>query len=276
MTRTFWADPPWRGGRGPFRLGLTPIAESDWLPEPVDNSERLRKQDLLRNRRADVLARMDADGGAVDAVVTFVRDRLKARGWPEMAGDEDPLAAIALAVPEDLCVMMASARGWVLAGACLCSPSFWRLADKIGHPLDVIHAPVQGLDAVLGERMTRFLDRLPLDRVFERVNWNVHLSRERFQPRPERWPNVLEPADCDGLHIRSERQTLRRVDAERILFSIDVRQFPLAELADHPRARDDLEAAIRNMTPPERSAFGYARHGAALLEWLGQLRAMST
>lgn len=271
MSRTFWADPPWRGGRGPFRLGLAPVAESEWLPLPASGEERARKLDLLTHRRDEVLARVHTASGAVDAVAAFVSERLAVRGWSTGTDDTDPLAAVALQVPDDLCVMIASTNGWVLAGACLCSPSFWRLADKIGRPLNQIHAPVRGLDAVLGDRMARFLDGLPLDRIFERANWNVHRDTDRFHPMPEQREQPLVAADCATLHIRSERQTLRRVDADCILFTIDVRQFPLTDLATETRARDDLEAAIRGMTPDERGSFGYARHGAALLEWLQAL-----
>ncbi len=271
MSRTFWADPPWRGGRGPFRLGLAPVTESEWLPLPASPLECARKLDLLTRRRDEVLARVPSHRGAVDSVAGFVSERLTARGWSSSTVDSDPLAAVALQVPDDLCVMVATAEGWVLAGACLCSPSFWRLADKIGRPLEQIHAPVKGLDAALGDRMARFLDGLPVDRVFQRANWNVHRDPERFHPVPEQWDRLLVPSDCPSLHIRSERQTLRRIDATCILFTIDVRQFPLTELAPETGARDDLEAALRGMTPDERASFGFARHGAALLEWLQTL-----
>jgi hypothetical protein len=271
MSRAFWADPPWRGGRGPFRLGLAPVAESEWLPLPASREEHARKLDLLTHRRDEVLARVHAAERVVDAVAAFVSGQLAARGWTPLSGDSDPLAAAALQVPEDLCVMMASPQGWVLAGACLCSPSFWRLADKIGRPLAQIHAPVSGLDAVLGDRMARFLDGLPVGRVFERSNWNVHRDLDRFHPLPEQWERPLLASDCVTLHIRSERQTLRRMDAQCMLFTIDVRQFPLTDLVQERAARVDLEAALRGMSPEERAASGYARHGAALLEWLHAL-----
>lgn len=70
------------------------------------------------------------------------------------------------------------------------------------------------------------------------------------------------------LHVRSERQTLAKIDADSILFTIDVGQFPLGSIVRHPAAMADLRRAVIAMTPDERQSFRYARHGELLLRWL--------
>jgi hypothetical protein len=269
MTAAFWLDPPWRSGQTPFRMGLREITEAEWLPDPICRDEYRRKSMLLTDRRDAVLAEMVDHRRAVAEVADAIRQRLTARGCAEIPPpDEHPLARAALMVPDDLCVLVPGEGGWVLAGACLCSPSFWRLADKIGRPMPTIHGPVPGLEAALGHRVAQFLDRLPVGRIFERRNWNIHRNAERFHPQPENWDPPPTEAECARLQVRSERQTLRRVDADSLLFTIAVSVHPLAEIRDHPAAMVDMLAAIEGMSGDERASFGYRHHGAALTLWL--------
>lgn len=265
----FWSDPPWRGGRPPFRLGLQPVAESVWLPDPICNDEYRRKSMLLAEARQAVLADLPEQIETVRAGAEWVRDALLARGYPERDhAERHPLARAALLVPDDLCILAPGLEGYVLIGACLCSPSYWRLADKIGKPLVGIHAPVEGLEQAIGPAIARFMDNLPPGRVFERRNWNIHRDAERFHPVPDVWDPRPGPADCAALYVRSERQTLRRLDGGGILFTIGVGVYPLAAIRAYPAARMDLLAAIAAMSPAERRSFGYHHHGDALVAYL--------
>jgi hypothetical protein len=265
----FWTDPPWRGGKTPFRMGLAPIAEASWLPAKICKNEYQRKSMLLSTRREAVLAELAPHRPDIHAVADAVREQLLARGYPEQPeSDPHPLARAALLVPDDLCVLVREAAGWHLVGACLCSPSYWRLAEKLGQPLPGIHAPVQGLEQHLGPAIARFLDNLPVGRCFARRNWNIHRTAERFHPEPEDWRSPPGPADCDGLYLRSERQTFRRFSPHTLLFTIDVGVHPLRDIRGYPSAAADLLAAIGAMSPVELASFGYRHHGAALETWL--------
>ena len=287
----FFANPPWAGGRGPFRLGLAPIDRSAWLAEAIAPEEQARKRELLVRARNTVLPRASGWDITIDVAAAAVALRIAERvsdpvsdpvselvdeqaAHPTLWPDEpDPLAQAALCVPEDLCVMARSSSGWTLVGACLCSPSFWRLGEKIGRPIDAVHAPVIGLEAALGAQIAQFLDRLPVGRVFERRNWNLHRDTERYHPHPETALPPSVPSDCAALHVRSERQTLAKLRADCILFTIDVGQFPLAAIARHPEAVSDLRRALAAMTPDEQRSFRYGRHGELLLQWLDTLLA---
>jgi len=250
-------------------MGLAPIPESSWLPAKICKDEYQRKLMLLSSKRAAVLGELAAYRPDIDAIADGVRNALLARGYPERPEtDSHPLARAALLVPDDLCVLAREAAGWRLVGACLCSPSYWRLADKLGRPLPAIHAPVQGLEQRLGPAIARFLDNLPVGRCFARRNWNIHRTAERFHPEPEDWRSPPGPAECDGLYLRSEQQSFRKFSPHELLFTIDVSVYRLGDIRGYPEAAADLLAAIGAMTAVERTSFGYRHHGAALETWL--------
>ena len=68
-----------------------------------------------------------------------------------------PLETAARLVPEDLCLMRRIESGYVLAAACVCFPSRWRLADKIGRSLAAIrgrHRELTGQRGLAAARRT--------------------------------------------------------------------------------------------------------------------------
>ncbi len=99
---------------------------------PIRDSER--KRVLLRDRRADVLAAMP---GAESLLPTIEH--------------------AALLVEDDLCLVRPDG---VLAAACLCAPSHWVLADKLGRPIADVHRAVPYYRTELARRVDTFLSRL--------------------------------------------------------------------------------------------------------------------
>ena len=262
----FWRDPPWRGGRTQFRLGLSQIDEDDWLGEPIDDAERARKRRLLESRRDAVVRRVPGFEALEAAAAGFVAGVLGGRGV-QVPSAPSTLDALALTVPDDLCLLAPSAAGHRLVAACLCSPSYWRLGEKIGKTMPGVHGPVPGLNDAVGEMLQRFFDNLPAGRVFHRRNFLVHQSDEPFHPEDERWEPVTV-SRCPSLFLRSETQTLRRVSDDGVLFTIRVQSLPLGGIARHPQAAADLLAAMDRMSDNERRAFGAPHHGAALRQYL--------
>src|SRR5262249_3271381 len=59
VTDSFWRDPPWRGGKGGYRMGLRPIDASAWLPDLISASELDRKRALLDDGASGVFAALD-------------------------------------------------------------------------------------------------------------------------------------------------------------------------------------------------------------------------
>ncbi len=175
-----------------------------------------------------------------------------------------------LLVPDDLCLMERDGESYRLTAACVCSPSYWRLTEKIGRTLDGIHGPVPTLNDKLGVTMLQFFDRLPDGAVFERRNWLIHTSAELYHPQSDPWPTVAA-TDATGLVVRSERQTLRRLDPTTVVFTIRVSCHPLAEIVSYRDAARDLLTALESKDEAERSATGYRFFGPAVVAFLNSV-----
>jgi dimethylamine monooxygenase subunit A len=262
----FWLDPPWRGARRGYRMGLKPIADGAWLPVPISSAEHARKAALIERNAPPVVAAVPGSELLQQHVLDAVRGRHGTPRMPQAIADDErlpPLARAALVVPEDLCLMQRANSAYRLVAACVCSPSYWSLSEKIGRTLTEVHAPVPGLEAAIGPAMAAFFERISAGVVFERRNWFVHLDAEPFQPRPEVWGAVAgEDLDPERLVMRSERQTLARIAPDAVLFTILVSCRPLSEIARYPSAAHELRAALAALDDDQRAGSGY-HHFAA-------------
>ena len=104
-----------------------------------------------------------------DAVEAHCREH--AAGAPSAGaplGDDDIELAGRL-VAEDLMLMERRPEGWVLTAACLCFPSRWALADKLGRRIEEIHAPVPGLNDRLAPKISQFFDKLAPGKLVEHL-----------------------------------------------------------------------------------------------------------
>ncbi|MBK1657199.1 heme-dependent oxidative N-demethylase family protein [Paracraurococcus ruber] len=257
---------------GPFRMaiGLLACPEAEWfeLDEhyPAEMAER---RDLLATRHDEVFAAIPESAAARAECLALVADHLPRHhpAWFRRAGDRlynaltgedwdlaappcDPLELAGRLVQEDLCLIRPEAAGAVLEAAILCAPSRWKLAEKIGHPLVQVHAPVPFYAERLGAPVDRFMRHLKDGRIALRRNWSVVDSPALFQPggkhRTARDPDITPANAGERLHLRTERQTFRRLPATgRVLFGIRVHSTPVARIAAMPGASARLAAAVR-------------------------------
>ena len=165
---------------------------------------------------------------------------------------------------------MAGPRYRLVAGV-LCFPSHWRLADKLGRPLEVIHEPVPGFADGLAATVDRFFATLQVARPVWRVNWSLVDTPQLFLPPEHRAERKASPPSAAGeqLWLRVERQTLRRLPRSGdVLFGIRTHLAPLAAVIDGPAAARALAARVREMPPAMAAYKGIAAIRDALLEWL--------
>ena len=128
------------------------------------------------------------------------------------------LQSCCLWIQEDICLLQALNNEYVLTAASVCSPSNWRLSEKIGKALGAIHDPVPGYGDTLHAKTNRLLHRLSKDKVIIRYNWSVQAGNELCW-QSELDP-ILEPAEP---YWRVERQTLRRLpETGAIVFGIRI------------------------------------------------------
>ncbi len=287
---------------GPFRLsmGLVPLELKDWIePDAQCAVELKEKERLLTERRDEVFAVLPEAGPGAAETLALLVEHLPSR-FPELyrrSGEQldtlatgqqwevhnTPLHPLDLAgrlIQEDLCLMQWQAHTQVyhLVGASLCFPTRWRLADKIGRPLNEIHAPIPGYAEQLAPTMDKFFDRLKVEKPVWRLNWSLMDDPALFQPtRSGRKRADITPENAGHtLWLRMERQTLRRLPhTHDILFTIRVYVRPLAHLASRPDRAAQLAAALRALPPSMRLYKNLPQFIEAALTWLDRAFAKS-
>ena len=267
---------PFLSGPDGLAMGLSALDPAEWI-EVDDRFARdlAERRRLLAECRDEVFAALPGSEAGQRETLDLLLEHLPRR-FPELyevadrrvrnrvtgeefALDDSGMAPLELAgrlVQEDLCLMRPGAEGYVLAAACLCFPSHWRLHDKLGQPMRAIHEPVPGFAERLGGPADRFLAAIRPERPVFRLNWGVTDSPELFAPHGrERRPGTTAANAGARLWLRVERQTLRRLPRSGdVLFTIRTHLTPLAEVAGVPGAAAALVGRIEAM-PPEFAAY---------------------
>jgi hypothetical protein len=178
---------------------------------------------------------------------------------------EERLWQASLAVPEDLVIMVPDGDTYRLGAASLCSPSHWRLEEKIGRTMREIHDPIPGIHDVLSPRIDRFFATQREDFPIERYNWALQDDAELYALPGH--SSAAVSADAP-LWYRVERQTLRRLPVSGALaFTIRVYMNPLASLQSVDGAIPALLDAI-DATPPALAEYkSFDRYAPALARW---------
>jgi hypothetical protein len=276
---------------GPYRLamGLHALDLEDWIEVGRDFDQQMAERDrLLDERRDEVFAALPESAPGQAEVLALLLDHLPAR-FPSLfarsgadllcrrtgerlrSDPAQPLLAAGRLVQEDFCLMQKGACGYRLTAAILCFPAHWRLADKLGHPLDVIHAPVPDFDARLARPVDRFFGSLQVERPVWRTNWSLVDTPELFRPPEHRArPRTILAAQAgEQLWLRVERQTLRRLPRSGdVLFGIRTYVEPLAKVADAPGVARALAARVRELPPAMAAYKGIAAIREPLLAYL--------
>jgi hypothetical protein len=259
---------PFLAGHDPLRMGVATIGARDWFELGDDYAAQMaEKQRLLRARRADVFQMLpEAEAPARELLAMIAAwapathpDRFAREGDAIRRPDgrsvalsgAPPLEAAALLVQEDLCLLQPTAAGVpILTGACLCFPSRWRLAEKLGHPMLAIHAPVPGLNAKIGATIDRFLAGLKAGNIYMRTNWSLTTDPALFQPVALPHDPVSAAEAGERVFYRVERQTLRLLpETGAVLFGIRIHQHKLAAFAALPEQRRAFAAALAALDP---------------------------
>jgi dimethylamine monooxygenase subunit A len=279
------------GGRYRLAMGLTPLNEAEWLVPDASLPEILaEKRRLLATRSESVLRVLPEASAASVELLQLLAGHLP-RHFPSIYRlgkdgqltntashetwniDGPPLHPLDIAgrlVAEDLCLMQASDAGYRLIGATLCFPNRWQLEEKIGQPLDFIHAPVPGFAPALERPVAHFFAALKPDRILARVNWGIADDPTRFQPIGRDADAAITPETAgSALYLRIERQTLRRLpESQAVLFTIRTEIMPLGQVIATPADAIGLAGAIRDMSPAMLRYKHLTAVAPALLAWL--------
>jgi hypothetical protein len=202
-------------------MGLRPLDMDQWLEVDERRDVELEeKRQLLASKYDAVVATNPAgDEGSAELlsdVTAFLATHFS-NFTTVTSPDDHPIVAASRVVQEDLCVLVRS-DAWRLQAACVCFPSRWNLASKLGTTLDDIHRPVPGYDVELSRPTNAFFERLKPERSFWRLNWTLIDNPALHQPTSARHS---PDGDLDNWYFRVERQTLRRLPhSDAIIFTI--------------------------------------------------------
>jgi hypothetical protein len=285
---------PWDGTSRPFTIGMRPIVPADWievdahLAAYLDEKARLEAAGLAHVFRAEpntAAAQQELLDALVDNLVTHHPAAYRREGDLVVLTAADrsvdlgtPAPALLVAsrlVQEDICLMRRDEAGWRLAAAALAFPSFWRLGEKIGRPMDAIHAPVPGFAGRMDQMVTRIFDNLAPTQPVERFNWSLYDDARLHhpEPHPKTWRGADGRLDAARVHVRVERQTLTRLPRSGdIAFTIRIHQGPAARLAgtrsgrllaDDLEGLDDAQRAYKGWTTDADDLIAFFRTGAA-------------
>lgn len=278
------------GGRYRLTMGLMAQSEAEWLAPDASLRETLaEKRKLLATRHEFVFRALPEASAASGELLQLLAGHLAQRfpGLYRLDGDGlfngasnetwdigvpplHPLDVAGRLVAEDLCLLQASDAGYRLIGASVCFPNRWLLEEKIGQPLDFIHAPVPGFAPALQRPVAHFFAALKPGRILARVNWGIADDPTLFQPIACDADGAITAENAGAaLYLRLERQTLRRLaQSDAVLFTIRTEITPLERVVATREDAIDLAGAIRDMSPAMLRYKHLTAVAPALLAWL--------
>ena len=254
------------------RVGTKPLDLQQWFVHDAEWEPTLAmKRELISRRRNDVVCyRDDAHEVAQEAgeLVLSWLDKTTSNTGVEALVDA------ALAVPDDLTVLRSipndAGEQLPFVAGVVCSPSRWRLSEKIGHDMLTVHKPVSLYADHIGAAVDTTLTRLSPERPIWRSNWTLEDHPALFQPYSPDTPLVEHPSE---LWIRIERETLRRLPQTRgILFTIRGFQEPLTTYVQRGTQAistlRELVSRLPDSLARYKSVYDYR---AATISWLDSL-----
>ena len=223
-------------------MGLRPLELERWLEVDARREDELEQKRRLLDSAYGVVVATNPEGDDASRELLREVQNFLGRHHPSISTDvadgEHPVVSAARLIQEDLCVLVRS-DAWRLQAACVCFPSRWNLASKLGATLDGIHRPVPIYDVELRRPTNSFFERLKPERSFWRLNWTLIDSAVLHQPSVAR---ESPHGDLANWFFRVERQTLRRLpQSDTVVFTIRNYVASAQELCD---AHEDFGATL--------------------------------
>lgn len=155
-------------------------------------------------------------------------------------------------VQEDICIMEKTGEDYCLTAASVCSPSNWKLEEKMGQSLDRIHAPVPEYDRQLSDRVKRLFDNIKPGKPVLRYNWSVQNYNDLH------WRSDLEPdAQSHTRYWRVERQAISRLPRSgAIVFTIRLFLHSFEKLGANPDFMPAFQAILADLPENQKNYKG--------------------
>jgi len=254
------------------RLGTFPVDIANWLPSDAETELTINlKKKLLSTRRDEVVGLQP--GG--DEVAQEAAHLVSQWAGVELATiGIDALVEASLLVADDLAVLQPvksqdGSEKLLLNAAVVCCPSRWMLAEKMGHDMFTVHAPVAKYAEHVGAAVDTYFQRLTVEKPVWRSNWIIQDHPALFQPQVPSASLVKTP---DELWIRMERQTLRRLPKTGgILFTIRGYQQPLPEyLSRSNQIAQNIRTMLERLPDDVARYKSVFKYRPAIMNWINQ------
>ena len=254
-----------------LRLGLHPLPIANWLAVDADFETFYQHKKLLGDsRRAKVYQALPSSAAAAKEFSEFLLAHLLSQHAADYSRNEETLtfspAKIefdvsartlwdsSLWIQEDICLMEELNGEYILSAASLCSPTNWHLEEKIGQSVDLIHDPVPGYEAELGERVNRLLKGLKSNKPVMRYNWSIQHNNELY------WRDDSADEE-EGFFWRVERQTLLRLpQTGAIVFGIRIFIHSFETMSKQGEFKSSLDAILNRLSKDTLSYKGLNRY----------------
>jgi hypothetical protein len=162
------------------------------------------------------------------------------------------LRALSSTLEPDLLLLKSDATGQIrLLAGCVCFPSSWNLAEKIGHPIEFIHGVVPGLNPTLGSQIHGFFSKLRPGIAWLRANWGLSRSPELNQHPNRNLPRLDSQIELNEVWLRVEHQALIALPrSQGILFGIRISVHPVATIRQDRALSERISRALKTMPEP--------------------------
>jgi hypothetical protein len=282
---------PYDGTAKPFAIGLSAIDPARWIEPDGDLLAYLDEKTHLRNShfeavfqsvRGSEAAQEECLGLLIDHLTATHGDIYKKSGdliefygrTVELDNKISPLLTAGSLIADDLAILEKKENGWNLTAGYVSFPSSWSLKDKIGKPMEGVHAHVPGFEG--GTRnaamINRIFDNLQPDLPAERFNWSIYPEGELFWPPEKGARSDASPFVPSQNFIRVERQTLRRLPKSgAIVFTIRIYHNPITQILARPDGAalaHALAARLEELSEEQLAYKGMRDKKARLTEFL--------
>jgi dimethylamine monooxygenase subunit A len=292
---------PYRWATPEFQVGLQPISPCDWLLFDGHYADFMSAKRKHLSRSPEIFYRTLPDSLAAQrelsslVVAHLVQEhsalfsvsdgtlRCAAGGDSWDLNDEsvEPLWQLSDFVQEDFMLLHEIDGRQTITAASNAYSSSGRLVAAVGRNVRWAHEPVPNLTELHGSRIDRILGSVHEDAPCVRFNWQLTpLSSIFFPPDPHAATKAAlrsvsaqlskDPSLAPSLlHMRVERQTLRRLPETRaVAFSIHTYSDPLSSLLNDPAALHALLGLLRGYSAARLQYTEMDAVHAAVIAWL--------
>ena len=259
-----------------FHLGLRRGSPSEFFQPTAEHASLIaERQHWLKSKPSTCSALLPPGEALLDECLALARE------WQTISPEQNKQLA-ALASPPERCLRLGeiwepdflllqadASTEFQLVGGCVCFPSSWSLAEKLGRSLDFIHGPVPGLNAQLGRSIDLFLNKLAPGPAWLRHNWGLSRSPELNQHPSRALPRLDESVALSEVWLRVEHQALITLPRSRgVLFGIRIARHPLIEVKQDPAVAARLIHALRTMPDAVAAYKGLATARSRVMDLL--------